>query len=227
MQGRQSRQDKLRAVGALAAGFSHRFATPLNTVQMRLDRLARRSRLEEDADLEAALQATDQCEHVLRRMAGAPLVASELRLDPADVGRLVRRVCEQWSDETRAVDVEIDDGVPPCPLPELAFTQSLLNLLDNAAEAMAAGGRVQVRVRRAEASLVAVSVLDRGVGWPASVRTELSQPFVTTRDDGVGLGLFNAASLAEALGGRLELLDRDGGGAEATLVVPSIEGSGN
>ncbi len=224
MQQRQSRLDRLRAVGALAAGFSHRFATPLNTLQMRLERLGRRRDLEEDADLGAALEATGRCAHVLERMVGVPLRTSELRVEPLDMGRLVERICDGWSGGTEAVEIEIDIAVdlPRCPIPELAFTQSLLNLLDNAAESMAGGGRVSVRVRSLDHGRVAVSVLDRGVGWPDSVRDQLGEPFVTTRAAGVGLGLFNAASLAEALGGNLRLSDRPGGGAEVAFIIPSV-----
>ena len=145
-------------------------------------------------------------------------------MEPRDLGKLVQRVCDQWGDEARSVEVEIEAGVPPCPMPELAFTQSLLNLLDNAAEAMDGAGRPEVRVRRADHGAVTVSVADRGAGWPDAVRDDLAQPFVTTRPNGVGLGLYNAASLADALGGRLELRDREGGGATVVFVIPSQRG---
>jgi len=52
------------------------------------------------------------------------------------------------------------------------------------------------------------------------VRTHLGEPFVTTRPGGVGLGLYFAYTLAETVGGRLELDDAPGGGAIARLVLP-------
>ena len=55
-QERKTRIDRLRAVGALAAGLSHEFATPLNTAQIRLARLARAHDLGEDADLQTAIE---------------------------------------------------------------------------------------------------------------------------------------------------------------------------
>jgi len=53
------------------------------------------------------------------------------------------------------------------------------------------------------------------------VRTHLGEPFVTTRRNGVGLGLYFAYTLVETIGGRLELDDAEGGGAVARLVLPA------
>ena len=70
---RKTRIDRLRAVGALAAGLSHEFATPLNTAQLRLARLARVRGLEGDDDLVTAREELERCGEVLRHMAGSQL----------------------------------------------------------------------------------------------------------------------------------------------------------
>ena len=69
---------------------------------------------------------------------------------------------------------------------------------------------------------IEVSVLDRGAGWPEVVRTHLGQPFVTTKPDGVGLGLYYVHTLAEAVGAHLFVEDRSEGGAIARLSIPSV-----
>jgi len=63
-------------------------------------------------------------------------------------------------------------------------------------------------------------VLDRGEGWPDVVRRHLGEPFVTTKPDGVGLGLYYVHNLAAAIGARLHLVDRPDGGAIAQLSLP-------
>jgi len=63
-------------------------------------------------------------------------------------------------------------------------------------------------------------VLDRGEGWPDVVRHHLGEPFVTTKPDGVGLGLYYVYNLAAAIGARLHLVDRPDGGAIAQLSLP-------
>lgn len=219
----QERGDRLRAAGALAAGFSHEFSTPLNTVKLRLQRLARGLE-EDDADLAAAQAAADRCESVLRKMVGRQLEPGQLRMERVEIAPLVERVCHSWASLGRDWTLRVK-ATPKAPvvLPPLALTQALLNLLDNAAEAMAeAGDRVspvQVEVDADDVNL-RIAVADRGPGWPKVVRENLGQPFLTTKAAGTGLGLYNVHALATALGGRLRLEETPGGGATAAFVVP-------
>ena len=104
-------------------------------------------------------------------------------------------------------------------LPAIAFTQAVLNLVENALEESTPETPVDVTVR-ATPERVEVEVRDHGPGWPTIVRAHLGEPFVTTRPGGVGLGLYFAYTLAETIGGELELDDAPGGGAIARLVLP-------
>ena len=63
---------------------------------------------------------------------------------------------------------------------------------------------------------------DRGSGWPEVVRRHLGEPFVTTKPEGVGLGLYYVHSLAEAIGAELTLDDREFGGAVARISFPIV-----
>lgn len=221
----QQRVDRLRAAGALAAGFSHEFSTPLNTLRMRLDRLERAELPEASSrDLHAAREAVLRCEGVLRSMVGRQLNPKHVRLEAVMLPDLVRQVCESWATGGKAVQVRVvRESGHSCILPTLPFTRALLDLLDNAAQASHHGGTerdellVQVECGESECR---IAVLDRGPGWPRVVLENLGQPFLTTKDEGTGLGLYNAYSLASALGGRFELLDRAGGGAEASFRLP-------
>lgn len=227
----QQRVDRLRASGALAAGFSHEFSTPLNTLKMRLERLGR-IELPGTAgqDLAAAREAADRCEGVLRRMVGTQLDPRKVRLEEVELAALARRVCRSWATGGRAVQISVDgEQGHACLLPTLPLTRALLDLLDNAAEASTHGGteRDDLRVEvRCDGAVCEVAVFDRGAGWPTVVRENLGQPFLTTKPEGTGLGLYNAHSLAQALGGGLELRDRSGGGAVAALQIPCDEHSG-
>ena len=72
----------------------------------------------------------------------------------------------------------------------------------------------------ARAGRIDVMVLDRGKGWPDVVRHHLGEPFVTTKPDGVGLGLYYVHTLAGAVGAEFSVYDRDGGGAVARISLP-------
>ena len=224
---RKTRIDRLRAVGALAAGLSHEFATPLNTAQLKIRRLARQHGLEEDPELRTAAEALERCGEVLRHMAGSQLHPDGLDLDVVDIDQLVERVCTsltQANEETAIKYMATGRAPRRALVPAVAFSQAVLNLIDNAVKAGGPGQPVEVVVSR-HAGRVDGSVLDRGAGLPAVVRRHFGEPFVTTRPDGVGLGLYYVHTLAEAVGASLELSDRSAGGAVARVSLPAVSGA--
>jgi two-component system, sensor histidine kinase RegB len=218
----QGRIDRLRAVGALAAGLSHEFATPLNTAMLKLERLARKLDLAGDPALQEATESLARCEEVLRQMAGSQLRPDALRLEVEDVGDLVEKVCAglRAEDPGAPLHFKRERGPALVVVPVVAFTQAVLNLVDNALEESSADAPTEVEVR-ATLEGVSVEVRDHGPGWPELVRAHLGEPFVTTRPGGVGLGLYFAYTLAETIGGRLELDESAGGGAIARMVLPA------
>ncbi len=219
---RKTRIDRLRAVGALAAGLSHELATPLNTAQLKVARLARTENLANNPDLETAAEALDRCGEVLRHMAGAQLRPEGLSLEAVDVDQLVKRVCTGIAHGLEGRPIQLlQEGRRPrrALLPDVAFSQALINLIDNALESSGSDQPVEVVVA-GHSGRIDVSVRDRGAGWPQVVRTHLGEPFVTTKKGGVGLGLYYVYSLAEALGAELILEDREDGGAIARISLP-------
>jgi two-component system sensor histidine kinase RegB len=223
LQERRVRIDRLRAIGALAAGLSHELATPLNTAMLRLERLARKHDLQAHPDLHEARDALDRCEDVLRHMAGSQLRPEGLQLEAVEVGELLAQLCKSLDGEDGA-PLQLDAPLAARALaPPIALSQALLNLIDNAREASPAGETVRIELR-ADRARVRIDVCDRGSGWPHVVREHLGEPFVTTRPGGVGLGLYYVWTMASALGGELELRDRPGGGAVARLVLPAHDG---
>jgi len=219
---RKQRVDRLRAVGALAAGLSHEFATPLNTAQLKLARLARKPGLEDDPDILTAREELERCGDVLRRMAGAQLKPDRLNLEIIDVASLGRQVCQSLTRVHEGTPITFRaEGTAPLPalLPPVAFSQALINLVDNAVESAGEDQPVEILATKA-GDQVEISVLDRGEGWPDVVRRHLGEPFVTTKPDGVGLGLYYVHNLAAAIGAKLTLVDRPDGGAIAQLSLP-------
>ncbi len=219
--------DRLRAVGALAAGLSHELATPLNTAQLKLARLARTRDLDGDSDWKTATEALEHCRDVLRHMAGAPLHPERLHLEVVDVDEIVSQVCSSMALEQADLSIYIHThGRAPrlALIPAVAFSQAIMNLIDNAIESGGQSDSVEVIIDNHEGR-TEVAVLDRGKGWPDVVRTHVGEPFVTTKPDGVGLGLYFVHSLAQAVGAELMLEDRSDGGAIARIRFPRVHGT--
>ena len=223
-QARRTRIDRLRAVGALAAGLSHEFATPLNTAQLRLARVGRAHQLEDDPDLQTAIEELERCGEILRHMAGSQLQPDRLALEVIDLETLVRQVGESVArvhDEATIRVLGDGRGGKRVLVPQVAFSQALINLIDNSIESGGATSEVEIVVQR-NGARAELKVQDRGSGWPDVVKHHLGEPFVTTKPEGVGLGLYYVHSLAQAIGADLILEDREFGGAVARITMPIV-----
>jgi len=125
-----------------------------------------------------------------------------------------------------AVRIEVDLARAPgtVRLPEAILRQALYNLVQNAVEASPPGGVVQVAAA-VEAGVFVLEVSDRGPGIPPEIRERVFEPFFTTkaatvRTGGMGLGLSLVGRSVQALGGRVEIHDRPGGGTEVVVRLP-------
>jgi two-component system sensor histidine kinase FlrB len=119
------------------------------------------------------------------------------------------------------VVVERSDGAAGARLhgDRKALAGALVNLLENAVQACAPGGRVRLALTAAGGQ-IGFAVRDNGCGIDAPARERLFEPFFSTRSGGTGLGLAVARGIARAHGGRLDLVAADGPGTEFALFLP-------
>lgn len=119
--------------------------------------------------------------------------------------------------------VSIAHDLPGVMIDRIQIQQVLINLIKNAAEAMEHSKRRElvVTIERVAPDIVQVSVSDTGPGISAEMAENLFQPFVTTKHNGMGMGLNICRSIVEAHGGRLWLESNPGGGAIFRFNVPA------
>ncbi len=136
------------------------------------------------------------------------------RLAPVEWQRFVAQLRTQVE---FVAEVQPADGIARVDAAQLE--QALINLLKNAHESGTSPGDVRLLVRRI-ADGWRIEVLDRGSGMNEAVLANALLPFYSTKRHGTGLGLALAREIAEAHGGRIALLNRDGGGLCVSMVLP-------
>lgn len=218
-------RDRLSAASRLLAQLAHEIRNPVASVRNCLEVLRRRV----DDDKEASELADLAIDELLRmhELAEQMLDLHRPRKDTGecDAVRVVRDVASvvRVGLGDREVDVSVD--APDDAHVDIsgdALKQVLLNLVQNAQDALGDSGSIEVRVRDT-GSNVRIDVVDDGPGIADDALPQLFDPFFTTKADvqGVGLGLFTAAGVVRSHGGRIAASNRsDGRGARLTVEVP-------
>jgi putative PEP-CTERM system histidine kinase len=100
--------------------------------------------------------------------------------------------------------------------------QALSHLVQNAIDASPSAEPVSINPRIADDE-IAIDVIDNGKGMtPAFIREQLFKPFTSTKDGGFGIGAFEARALIAAMGGRIEVVSREGKGSRFTILLPGV-----
>jgi two-component system sensor histidine kinase HydH len=148
------------------------------------------------------------------------------KLAPERLQEVARRTIDLLSKDPDlggvTINLEVKSDLPPIALDAEQIRQVLLNLVRNAAQAMAGAGRVTIEIGR-EGGEAVLRVRDSGPGFGAAVLRRAFDPFFTTRSRGSGLGLAIARRIVEGHDGRILLGNPPSGGAEVVIVLPISE----
>lgn len=225
------REQRLSAMGNLAAGAAHEIRNPLNAISVGLQRL----RLE---FAPAAAQDREEYEGFTRLMQAEVArlntivdrflaLARPLRLSLSQesLAGLLSEVLALLGSQASAQGVEVRTalGAPDVRvrMDRQQLTQAFMNVLLNALQAMPGGGRLEVRVA-ATAARVEVRVADTGPGIPPEHADRIFEPYFTTKEGGTGLGLALSRKIVQEHGGDIRLEPNPAGGASFVLVLPRL-----
>jgi two-component system nitrogen regulation sensor histidine kinase GlnL len=222
---------------ALAAGLAHEIKNPLAGLQGSAELLAREAEGSAREYAQVIAREARRVDGLVRELLDLARPAA-LQTGPVEVHDVLRDVlvlARGVPGAERVAFVErYDPSLPPVHADREKLTQVLLNLVKNALEALAdvshphvalETGVASLRIRSASGRtrpLARISVQDDGPGIPESMVHRLFTPFATSKPHGTGLGLAISRRIVEAHGGRIELRNRAGGGAEANVFVPLV-----
>ncbi|HVL01802.1 MAG TPA: HAMP domain-containing sensor histidine kinase [Dongiaceae bacterium] len=198
--------EKLIAMATFAASAAHQLGTPLSTLAVLTDDL--KDTLTDRTDLIPDLQLMAQQIHTCKAtLHGLMRKADNLRNDvrePVAIHQLTQRLRQQFNLLHPARELSVVGEPPTCTvLGDETLDQALLNLLDNAARVSPTEPELTFEL---QGDTLCLRITDSGPGIPDSIRPQLGEAFVSSRQDGLGLGLFLSHATINRLGGTLRLL---------------------
>ncbi|MGB9206145.1 MAG: ATP-binding protein [Terriglobales bacterium] len=234
------RSERLAALGQLSAGLAHEIRNPLGVIKGSAEMLTQKLQASDEIARELAGYISTEVNRLSALVTEFLDFARPLHAEPhpADLTALLDRVLQIVADRfnvkqetSKPVRVErhYASGLPLVPLDESLCEQALLNLVQNAYEAMQDqdhGGTLRVEVQSAmqnDREGVELRLTDTGPGVPAELREEIFNPFVTTKKTGVGLGLSIVSKIVDGHHGSIQVENAPASGAVFTLFFPLEE----
>jgi two-component system sensor histidine kinase RegB len=232
-----SREQRLAALGGLAAAAAHELGTPLATIQVTAKELARslpKGSLDQE-DAELVLAQAQRCREILRKLSdnGA---AGDPAMERISLGQLLEEAAARHTDaqsvpNPKALLFDIhrpDDGPELMVIRQPAILYGLGNLIENGLQFASEAVTIHARWN---GERIEIDICDDGPGFDEGVLERLGEPYVTTRGagsvsarqrEGMGLGFFIAKTLLERSGAKVRFTNQTGTrrGAQVTAIWP-------
>ncbi len=222
MKEHMERDERLMAMGEMAARISHEIKNPLGSMELFLSMLmAGKMRVRDRKYVEYILFGVKTIDRIINNILSYTR-PRELSLKKGELKSVVRDTLEFMSVSTAVRDIDVEFAATSegnVPFDPDMIKLVVMNLVSNAMDAVGPRGRIKVDIRENERYGVLV-VSDNGPGMTEEVRRSIFNPFFTTKDKGVGLGLFIVYNIVKAHGGSIEVESEEGSGSSILIYIP-------
>jgi PAS domain S-box-containing protein len=205
--------EKMASLGKLAAGVAHQLNNPLGSITLFARLMTEEYQLPDaaKADLERILADAQRCRDTVKELLEFARQTRQ-QIQPQDLNQALARTLFLLQNQTLFHNVRIvrdfDAGLPPVRSDVQQLNHLFMNLILNAAQAMAGHGQLTIRtVFDAASDTAIIEIGDTGPGIAPEVLPHIFEPFFTTKEEGqgTGLGLSMAYSIVENHSGRIEV----------------------
>ncbi|GAC1476728.1 MAG: hypothetical protein NVS1B4_18040 [Gemmatimonadaceae bacterium] len=216
--------ERAEAFRETARRVAHELKNPLTPIRFAVERLRRDVPRHLTETVEVIAAESQRLEAMARSFAQFGRLAEGPAAD-VDVGEMMRQVARTAAAPGVPMEVCVPDGLPLVHGHYDALARALSNVVLNAMEACASGGRVSMAVTRVSSDhgldAVAISVRDTGMGISPDRLARIWEPYVTHKTGGTGLGLAIARQTVVAHGGTVSATSKPGMGTEVCFVIPT------
>jgi len=221
-------QERIAALGRAAAQVAHEVKNPL--AGLLLYSLHLKSKIDKSSESEAALvdKIVETINHLIDTVERILGFARPITITPrsANLNQIVNDVLDLLRPQITANDIDVhvslNETAAPAMIDESSMRGALMNLILNAVEAMPEGGRLTITSDRNEQGL-RLEISDTGHGISEEAVKDIFEPFYTTKEQGLGLGMPYAKKIIEQHGGNITCDSRPGEGTTIRIVLPAPE----
>lgn len=199
IQENKNRMDRLKSIGAMSSGICHELATPLNTIKLKLNRMDRKKEFLSE-DVQVSIEAILQCEHSIQKLAQSMVDVESTAETSIKLYETLEEIKDNYDgcnilincNEQIALDVNL-----------ILFYQTMFDIIDNAVEA-SHSAKIEINVNDDEYA-INLKIINDSSQFPKIVLEKFGEPFLTTKNNGNGLGLFNAYNFMMACNGQMSI----------------------
>jgi signal transduction histidine kinase len=224
-------KDKLASLGNMIAGVAHEVKTPLAIIKTRIQmwqqEVKKNTQIAEHISPESmqlVIDETNRLSTLVKRL----LIFSrpiDKKIKLADINKLIREVVSfidiEKKNRSITINYDLDTGIPFIPMDENSIKQVLINVLENSIEAMPEGGLISISSKiSTEDNKLKIEISDTGKGIPDDIFNKIFDPFFTSKESGVGLGLSISYQIVKAHNGEIYFSNNIDKGTKCIIKLP-------